>query len=130
MSIPPDAAAVGALHKLLGQPYGEVVVIAALWPVHWNEISFAEEEGSEESRARARRVLSAPSGFPVPDSFNRVQLLNAAAVGRADPRIAAAVRDCGPGGQVAQVLVAAPALTNFYDDAHAYTRMQNFMIVS
>ena len=63
-----DAAAVGALHKLLGQPYGEVVVIAALWPVHWNEISFAEEEGSEESRARARRVLERAIRFPVPDS--------------------------------------------------------------
>ena len=115
-----DATAVGALHKLLGQPYGEVVVIAALWPVHWNEISFAEEKGSEESRAR--RVLERAIRFPVPDSFDRVDLSNAAAEGRADPRIAAAVRDCGPRGQVAQVLAAAPALTNFYDDAQAYTK--------
>ena len=117
-----DATAVGALHKLLGQPYGEVVVIATLWPVHWNEIDFAEEKDSEESRARARRVLERAIRFPVPDSFDRVDLSHAAAEGRADPRIAAAVRDCGPGGQVTQVLAAGPALTNFYDGAHAFTK--------
>jgi TPR repeat protein len=117
-----DATAVGALHKLLGQPYGEVVVIATLWPVHWNEIDFAEEKDSGESRARARRLLERAIRLPVPDSFDRVDLLHAAAEGRADPRIAAAVRDCGPGGQVTQVLAAGPALTDFYDDADAFTK--------
>lgn len=73
-----DATAVSALHKLLSQPYGAVVVIAALWPVHWNEIGFAGEKGSEESRARARRVLECAIRFPVPDSFDRAGAITTA----------------------------------------------------
>ncbi|MGH3166578.1 MAG: tetratricopeptide repeat protein, partial [Trebonia sp.] len=117
-----DTAAARALHTLRCQGYDDVVIIATLWPAQWNDICFPDEMDSEGSRVWARRLLKLAIRIDVPDSFDRVDRSRAEAAGRGDPRIAAALRDCGPGGQVTQVLAAGPALTRLYDGADAFTK--------
>jgi hypothetical protein len=113
-----DPSAAGALQKLRRQPYGQVLVMATLWPGQWGDAFQVEGKDFRSGHAGARRVLEGAVRVSVPESFDHVDLSRAAAEGRADPRVAEAVRDCGPGGSVTQFLAAGPALANFYDDAH------------
>jgi TPR repeat protein len=117
-----DAAATLALRKLLCQGYGEVVVIATLWPAYWNALCAPAERDAEDSRFQARRVLELAARVDVPEGFDRVDLALARELGRIDSLIAAAVRDCGPRWEITQVLAAGPGLVHHYDGADSFAK--------
>jgi pentatricopeptide repeat protein len=115
-------AAAMALRNLLCRGHGDVIVIATLWPAHWNALCAPAEIGAEDSRFQARRVLEHAIRIDVPEGFDRMEVARAEGLARTDPLLAAVVRDCGPRGQITQALAAGPGLVHSYDNASPFAK--------
>src|ERR1035441_10680122 len=101
------------LRDLLRSPdRAPVLVLATLWPQHWDALTACIPAGTNP-HAHARELLAARD-ITVPAAFTADQLQQAAETG--DPRLATAAKAAGD-GQVTQFLAGAPELMARYRNA-------------
>ncbi|MFJ4513060.1 hypothetical protein [Streptomyces sp. NPDC088816] len=104
------------LRDLLHDPSrAPVLVLATLWPDHWQTLT---TRTAPDRHADARHLLHGHE-IDVPDAFTRADL--AALAGTADPRLAEAAERAHD-AQVTQYLAGVPVLTARYDTARGVTR--------
>jgi hypothetical protein len=101
------------LRTLLRDPRrGPVLVLATLWPEHWDTLT---TRSSPDRYAQARELLDGPT-IHVPDAFTGTDLAALADRSGLDPRLeeaAAQARDC----QITQYLAGVPVMMDRYQNA-------------
>lgn len=106
------------LRSLLYDPRrGPVLVLATLWPEHWDTLT-ARTEPDRHSHARE---LLRGHRIHVPDAFTEAELSSLPAVARSDPRLLEAA-ELAPDGQITQYLAGVPVLTERYQAARGATK--------
>ncbi|MBM9508025.1 hypothetical protein [Actinacidiphila acididurans] len=104
------------LRTLLNDPVrGPVLVVATLWPGHWETLT-----ASGAAHAQARELLSGHE-IHVPDAFTQADLARLAEYAPTDPRLRAAA-DHAADAQIAQYLAGAPVLLARYRASRGITR--------
>ena len=101
------------LREILRSPAkAPILVLATLWPEHWNALTVRPPRGTDP-HAQARELLQGKDiTVPTALTANQVHQLRALA----DPRLVQAA-DSAEGGQVVQFLAGAPELTARYRNA-------------
>ncbi|WNM32632.1 hypothetical protein RKE30_20565 [Streptomyces sp. Li-HN-5-11] len=94
-----------------------VLVLATLWPVHWQRLTARRDP---DAHAQARALLEEGTRIRVPDSFTAADAHVLAAEG-SDPRLRRA-RECAVNGEITQYLAGVPVLLQRYEDATADAR--------
>ncbi|MFD4510923.1 trypsin-like peptidase domain-containing protein [Streptomyces sp. NPDC058457] len=97
-----------ALERLLRPGRGPLLVIATMWPEHWDKIN------SPDAR-KASRLLRMYECIRVPDDFTGVRDEDLQRAIDYDPAIAESVETVGRGGGVTQFLAGGPFLINHYE---------------
>ncbi|GHH89097.1 hypothetical protein [Streptomyces capitiformicae] len=106
------------LRSLLREPKrGPVLVLATLWPNHWDMLTTRTEP---DLHAHARELLDGRK-ISVPDAFNDADLAALTAGTDRDPRLAEAVEHAS-GGQITQYPAGVPVLMDRYEEARGATR--------
>jgi hypothetical protein len=116
---PPDPGlgeriAAGLRTLLHDAPRGPVLVLATLWPQHWDALTVRPDDGKPDPYAQARELLDG-SRVSVADGFTTGELAGLQNSG-ADPRLRQAVENA-EGGRVTQYLAGAPDLEDRYRTA-------------
>lgn len=94
----------------------DLIVIATLWPSDWVALE-AVGERDPDVRFRSAKLLRLSVRLDVPDKFDHADIEWARGQSRADPLMAAAVREGGSSGRITQALAAGPWLDHYYHDA-------------
>jgi hypothetical protein len=106
------------LRALLRDPdRAPVLVLATLWPAHWQRLTARRDP---DAHAQARALLEEGTRIRVPDSFTAADTSVLAAAGN-DPRLRRA-RDRAINGEITQYLAGVPVLLERYEDAPADAR--------
>ena len=107
-----ERIAAGLREALRDPARAPVLVLATLWPQHWDALAARPAAGADP-HAQARELLTGRD-ISVPAAFTAARLRQLA--GAADPRLTQAAR-AAEGGQVIQFLAGAPELTARYRNA-------------
>ncbi len=107
-----ERVAAGLRELLRDKTRAPVLVLATLWPQHWNALT-ARPQQEADLHPHARELL-AGGDIAVPSAFSAGQLRRLAATG--DPRLARAAA-AAEDGQVIQFLAGAPELIGRYRNA-------------
>ena len=108
------------LRTLLTDPdRAPVLVLATLWPAHWDELTSRPGPGEPDPYAQARDLL-AGTMVSVADRFTLGEISSLRDTG-VDPRVRQAA-DHAEGGRIAQYLAGAPDLLNYYRTASPAVR--------
>ncbi|MGW0631777.1 hypothetical protein, partial [Streptomyces sp. NPDC002758] len=106
------------LRSLLHDPSrAPVLVLATLWPEHWQTLTTSS---TPDHHAQARQLLVGHK-ISVLDAFTRADLAALAGCADADPRLVEAAKRAHD-SQVTQYLAGVPVLTDRYDTAGGATR--------
>ncbi|MCX4761901.1 hypothetical protein OG562_13135 [Streptomyces sp. NBC_01275] len=106
------------LRNLLHDPTrGPVLVLATLWPDHWQTLTTRSDP---DKHAHARKLLDGHK-IDVPDAFTRTDLIALASTADADPRLAEAAEHAHD-AQITQYLAGVPVLMDRYRAAQGVTR--------
>lgn len=115
---PIGAQVAAGLRSLLHDPSrAPVLVLATLWPEHWNTLT---NRASPDQYAHARELLDGHK-IDVPDAFTPADLAALAGVGGTDPRLTEAA-ERAQDAQVTQYLAGVPVLMDRYNTAQGATR--------
>ncbi|MEE1943289.1 hypothetical protein V1L54_28450, partial [Streptomyces sp. TRM 70361] len=112
-----EHVAAGLRELLRDATRGPVLVLATLWPGHWDRLT---TRTSSDRHAHARDLLDGHK-IDVPDAFTAVDLAALADTRGADPRLAETA-ERAQDGQVTQYLAGVPVLMARYDAARGITR--------
>jgi hypothetical protein len=115
-----DQVAAGLRNLLRTPERGPILVLATLWPEHWNTLTARPSEGASDPHAQARELLDGTT-IEVPDSFTGADRTALAETAGADPRIAEAAARAED-GQITQYLAGVPVLMNRYRVAPPATK--------
>jgi len=106
------------LRELLRDPArAPVLVLATLWPAHWDTLTTRAEP---DSHAQARELLASRK-IDVPDAFSEEELATLRREAEADSRLARAASEASD-GQVIQYLAGVPVLMDRYRQAPSGAR--------
>ncbi|WP_327743428.1 hypothetical protein OHO28_08950 [Streptomyces europaeiscabiei] len=106
------------LRNLLRDPQrAPVLVLATLWPDHWDTLTTRTEA---DRHAQARELLDGHR-IRVPDAFTGAALGELAQAAGADPRLGEAAEHA-PDGQITQYLAGVPVLLSRFEDAPPATK--------
>ena len=101
------------LRELLRDPRCRpVLVVATLWPEHWNTLT---TRADPDRHVQARELLSGHN-IDAPERFSAAALSKLAEEAGTDPRLAAAAAQAAD-GQITQYLAGAPVLLDHYQHA-------------
>ncbi|MFD9949408.1 hypothetical protein ACFWX0_51925, partial [Nonomuraea sp. NPDC059022] len=104
------------LRELLRDPgRGPVLVLATLWPQHWNALTSRSESGSSDPHAQARELLTGHK-IDLLDAFTGADLAALTRHADRDPRLTEA-SEHAEDGQITQYLAGVPLLLNRYGQA-------------
>lgn len=108
------------LTHLLSGDQGPVVVIGSMWPDRWERLTARPVRGEPDQDAHTRELLESGhvERLDVPSSFSDASDEERACLSRlagTDPRLADALRTCGPELNVTQVLAGGPKLLHRYE---------------
>ncbi|AJT69663.2 hypothetical protein T261_8066 [Streptomyces lydicus] len=107
------------LRDLLRDPArGPVLVLATLWPEHWESLTTRTDV---DRHAHARELLLRGRRIDVPDEFTDTDLAALMAIAGEDPRLAEAA-ERSQDRQVTQYLAGVPVLMDRYNAARGATR--------
>ncbi|MFE2286372.1 hypothetical protein ACFXDJ_19670 [Streptomyces sp. NPDC059443] len=112
-----EQVAAGLRSLLYDARRGPVLVLATLWPEHWNALTTRTEQ---DRHAHARELLQGHR-IQVPDVFTGADLAVLTAASGRDPRLVEAA-ESAPAGQITQYLAGVPVLTERYQAAQGATR--------
>lgn len=122
----PDAA------KLLARLVADTsrtLVVGAMWPEYWLDLTRTGAVG--DPNAAARELLDRPERrIDVVDHLEKPEIVELAAVGGDDKRVAAAVAAAGTGGQVIQNLTAGPELLARYIDGSLFSPTERALVTA
>lgn len=109
------------LRELLRQPgRGPVLVLATLWPQHWDTLTTRPHPGRPDPHAQARELLDEHK-IDLPDAFTGADLTALTRHASQDPRLGEAAEHAEE-GQITQYLAGVPLLLNRYDQAPPATK--------
>lgn len=101
------------LRALLRDPdRAPVLVLATLWPAHWQRLT---TRGDPDRHAQTRALLEEGTRIRVPESFTAADAAIIATLGN-DPRLREA-RDRAANGEITQYLAGVPVLLERYEDS-------------
>ncbi|MFI0424037.1 hypothetical protein [Spongiactinospora sp. 9N601] len=110
------------LRELLRDPgRGPVLVLATLWPQHWEALTAGPDAGQFDSHAQARLLLLNGHDIRVPDAFTRADLDVLAGHSARDRRLDEAAEHAAD-GQITQYLAGVPVLLARYAQASPATQ--------
>ncbi|POX43933.1 hypothetical protein C3489_37340 [Streptomyces sp. Ru71] len=112
-----ERVAAGLRDLLRDETRGPVLVLAALWPQHWDKLT---TRTTPDLYAHARELLTGHE-IDVPEAFTKPDLDALAAASHADPRLADAAAHAKD-GEITQYLAGVPVLISRYRAAPAATR--------
>ena len=122
----PEAARL--LARLLTSTTG-IIVVGAMWPVYWNDLT--QKGAAGDPNAAARELLEGSAHrIDVADHLEEAEVQELAASGKSDPRLAAAVAAAGTGGQVIQNLTGGPELLARYLDGSLFSPIEHALITA
>lgn len=112
-----DQVAAGLRSLLHDTSRGPVLVLATLWPEHWETLTY---RGNPDRHAHARELLNGHR-IDVPQAFTDVDLAVLAGTAESDPRLTEAATRA-TGRQVTQYLAGVPVLMDRYRSADKATQ--------
>ena len=107
----------------------ETIVVGAMWPEYWLDLT--RKGASGDPNAAARELLDQPGRrIDVVDYLKTSEILELAAVSDGDRRVAAAVAAAGEGGQVIQNLTGGPELLARYVDGSLFSPTEHALVTA
>jgi hypothetical protein len=104
------------LRNLLRTPgHGPALVLATMWPEHWDTLTTRPPAGQPDRHAQARELLDGHN-IHLPDAFTGADLETLTGQATRDPRLAEA-REHARDGQITQYLAGGPVLLDRYQQA-------------
>ncbi|WP_157594327.1 hypothetical protein [Streptosporangium amethystogenes] len=117
-----ERVAAGVRELLRDTERGPVLVLATLWPTHWDALTTRPSAGmvGSDPHAQARELL-ARHKIKIPDAFTGPDLAALAVQAARDPRLTEAAERARD-GQITQYLAGVPVLLDRYAEAPLATR--------